>query len=178
MQQVAYTYMDVDRSGTPNSALNLNGSYTQVPPNVYFSSEFSITAWLYPNSVTPYSRLIDFGNGPNNNNIIFSISEGSTMQPYFHIYGYGQKTAGKALSLQIWSFICATFDGTTLIIYINGVNVGSTIISTQRTPSILSQNYIGKSNWAGDGYTSSLIDELRIYNRSLTLAEINQLMHL
>ena len=36
--------------------------------------------------------------------------------------------------------------------------------------------FIGKSNFASDGVSSSFLDDLRFYNKSLTSSEINHLM--
>jgi hypothetical protein len=37
-------------------------------------------------------------------------------------------------------------------------------------------NYIGKSNCDGNGFSFSYIDDLRFYNRSFDLNEVNHLM--
>jgi len=37
--------------------------------------------------------------------------------------------------------------------------------------------FIGKSNWDFHGFSSSYLDDLRFYNRSLTQIEIQQLMN-
>ena len=49
MSQGANTTFVSDRFGNENSALNLNGGWTQVPPGIYFNSpQITITAWVYP----------------------------------------------------------------------------------------------------------------------------------
>ena len=59
-----------DRFGNANSALALNNGSTQIPPGVYFdTSEFTVTVWVYPQQIDVWSRVIDFGNGPNADNI-------------------------------------------------------------------------------------------------------------
>ena len=37
--------------------------------------------------------------------------------------------------------------------------------------------FIGKGNWPTDGFSSSFVDDLRFYNKSLTQTEIQQLMN-
>ena len=180
MQQGINTYFTADRHGTPNSALNLNGGYTQVPPGVYFYSAFTITAWVYPNNVGSCARVLDFGNGESIDNVVMSLSLFSTMQIYFEIVDDSTSVfilqSSSILPLNEWSFLSLTFDGTMQIVYINGIQVGSNIISISKTPRILNMNFFGKSNYPWDGYSWSLIDELRIYNRSLPQTEINLLM--
>ena len=61
-----------DRFGNANSALALNGRWTQVPSGVYFDSpEFTISVWVYPQQVGSHARIIDFGNGQASDNILF-----------------------------------------------------------------------------------------------------------
>ena len=53
-----------DRFDNSNSALNLNGGYTQVPTDNYFDPpHFNISVWVYPLNLTGNVRVIDFGNG-------------------------------------------------------------------------------------------------------------------
>jgi hypothetical protein len=50
MTQGSLTSFTMDRFGNANSALALNGGWTQVPAGVYFDSiEFTISVWVYPN---------------------------------------------------------------------------------------------------------------------------------
>ena len=39
------------------------------------------------------------------------------------------------------------------------------------------KNFIGKSNWAADGFSDSLLDDLRFYNTSLNQTEIMDIMN-
>ena len=61
-----------DRFGTPNSAIYFNQGYLQAPPGNYFlSGNFTVTAWIYLKSIQSWSRIIDFGDGEKNDNVIF-----------------------------------------------------------------------------------------------------------
>jgi hypothetical protein len=59
-----------DRFCSANSAIYFNQGYLQAPSGVYFSGDFTVTAWIYLKSYKSSSRLIDFGNGVANNNIL------------------------------------------------------------------------------------------------------------
>ena len=75
MIQGSLTSFVTDRFGNANSALALNGGWTQVPSGVYFDTpEFTISVWIYPLQVSDWSRIIDFGNGQFSNTIIVAIS--------------------------------------------------------------------------------------------------------
>ncbi|MFP6886290.1 MAG: LamG-like jellyroll fold domain-containing protein, partial [Opitutales bacterium] len=48
------------------------------------------------------------------------------------------------------------------------------------TPNVLTRTkqYVGKSNSSQDGYFDGLIDDVRIYNRALSAAEVQALYQL
>lgn len=69
-----------------------------------------------------------------------------------------------------WMHVAATFDGSSSIIYINGVadysaGYGPTPIRSNNSPLVISARNTG-NKWEGD------LDELRIYNRALSAAEV------
>jgi len=168
-----------DRFGCPNSALALNGGWTQVPSGIYFDTlEFTITVWIYPQQVGLWSRVIDFGNGPAANNIVIC---NYLSTPRFQFYASSviliEAISAKSLQTNKWQFLAVTLNSNSSRIYIDGqltinLNKQSTLQISNRTNC-----YIGKSNWAGDGYSYSYLDDLRFYNKSLTQEEIVELMN-
>jgi hypothetical protein len=63
MTQGNATNFTLDRHGKENSALALNGGWTQVPPGIYFDNpELTISVWVYPQQVGLNSKVIDFSN--------------------------------------------------------------------------------------------------------------------
>ena len=80
-----------------------------------------------------------------------------------------------AIPLNTWTHLAATYDGTTLRLFVNGVQVGSSPL----TGSLLQSSGVlrigGNSVWGE--YFSGLIDEVRIYNRALSQAEIQSDMN-
>ena len=182
MTQGSKTLFATDRCGTPDSALNLNGGFTHVPAGIYFKSEFSITAWVYPSNVGSWARLIDFGGLLSKNyNIMFSLSSDGLDMPSLQISDKSswkfQAQSSQALTLNTWSFLVATFSGTNADVYINGVHSG-TATGQYFMPDSTTRYFclIGKSLDLSDGYSSSYVDDLRFYNISLTTIQINELM--
>ena len=175
MTQRNLTYFTLDRFGNENSALALNGGWTQVPSGVYFNTpEFTISVWVYPRQVGSYSRIIDFGNGNSSDNILLALSESNSLMPILQIYS-GPNILISAISrqnltLNNWQLVTATFDGTNSRIYLNG---NLTVESDQEFNLTYIERpncYIGKSN------LNSILDDLRFYNKSLTQKEIEDLM--
>ncbi len=184
MTQGNLTSFASDRFGNTNSALALNGGWTQVPGGVYFdSSEFTISLWIYPKSIGSYARVIDFGNGPSDNIIGVTLSDAATLKPYAKIYigtiGIFKSLSNQSLTLNTWQFLTATFNGTTASIYLNGTLKASDTRNQSYVLSYLIRTkcYIGRSNFAGDGYSSSYVDDLRFYSKSLTQTEIIEVMY-
>ena len=180
MVQGANTAFTADRFGNPNSALNLNGGYTQVPAGFYFGTpEFTISSWVYPRTVGNMARLIDFGNGAGFDNIVFTFSDQSAAKPYFQLFRGVSSVAvidsNSLLANQAWQLLVATFDASQIHVYINGTLSGSCPVSNTLPPVLRTFNYIGKSNWPSDGFSYSDIDDLRFYNISLSQTQINEL---
>lgn len=79
-----------------------------------------------------------------------------------------------SVPLNQWSHAVARYDGSTMKLYLNGVEVGS----TAKTGSLSTNANIGVNigrNPDGYGEWDGRIDDTRIYNKALTPAEIQQL---
>ena len=82
MINVNLTYTTFDRFGNANSALALNGGYNLIPSGIYLNTqEFSIWAWVFPQNLTKWSRIIELGNGKALDIIIFALSYDNTTRP-------------------------------------------------------------------------------------------------
>jgi hypothetical protein len=181
MTQGSLSSFTTDRFGNVKSALALNGGWTQVQAGVYFDSiEFTISVWVYPMNVGSWARIIDFGNGQSADNIVLSLSYSNSLKPDFVILSGSnlifQTISTKPITLNQWQFLTSTINGTNARIYLNGTLVAN--IQNYNLPIHVSRSkcYIGKSNWP-DGYSSSHLDDLRFYYKSLTQEEIIELMN-
>ena len=75
-----------------------------------------------------------------------------------------------AVPLNTWTHLAATYDGTTLRLFVNGTQVGSRAVSGALLTSSGVLRIGGNSLWGE--YFAGRIDEVRIYNRALTQSEI------
>jgi hypothetical protein len=164
-----------DRFNSPNSAIYLNQGYLQVPEGVYFSGDFTVTAWIYLKSYKNNSRFFDFGNSESSNNIGLAMS-GLTSQ----IYGFIMKDSSvlqiqtsSIINLNEWYFISFVLSSTTGYIYVNGSQV---VNGTLYVPNNLQRtsNFIGKSNRAVDSNicADAIYDEFKIYQGALSSTDI------
>ena len=80
-------------------------------------------------------------------------------------------TAAVAIPLNTWVHLTATYDGTTAALYIDGVVQGTGMLNGGYTPTAVSMA-IGAASWFTGGFTAGLIDEVKLYNRALSVSEI------
>jgi hypothetical protein len=168
-ENYSFTY---DRFCSPNSAIYFNQGYLQVPSGVYFSGDFTFTAWIYLKSYQYYSRIFNFGNGLGSDNMYLSMI-GTASRLEGCIYKGSLYKLIRTLSiinLNQWYFISFVLSGTTGYIYVNGNQV---INGTLQVPNniIRATNYIGKSYSALDKNTDAIYDEFKIYKVALSSDE-------
>ena len=75
------------------------------------------------------------------------------------------------LSTTAWSHMAYTFDGTVSKLYINGVLVSSATMPFTLPNTTQPLRIGGNGIWSGE-FFDGLIDEVRVYNRSLSAAEV------
>ena len=163
-----------DRFSTSNSAIYFNRGYLQVPTGVYFSGDFTVTAWIYLKSYQYYSRIIDFGNGQENENVLLGLA-GRTSQIIGFSYNSSSKTyieASSIINLNQWYFISFVLSGTTGYIYVNGSQVATKTLLLVPNNITRTSNYIGKSNWASDSNADAIYDEIKIFKGALSSNDI------
>jgi hypothetical protein len=185
MTQGNFTNFTLDRFCKENSALALNGGWTQVPHGIYFDSqEFTISLWVYPLDLVAWCRVIDFGNGERNDNIFLTLETDNNLhQPNFQVFDQRKSQqainikSNDSLTLKKWQFIAVTYDGFLANVYIDGELKMSSYFNFSMKKLNRTKCYIGKSNWDTDGYSSSNLDDLRFFNVSLSKADIQNLMN-
>ena len=170
----SFTY---DRFSNPNSAIYFKKGYLQVPPGSYFSGDFTVTAWINLRSYQHYSRIIDFGNGENNDNVILGFN-GLTYNLRGEIrsaQSQSQKiliASSVSIQLNQWYHVAFVLSGTNGIIYVNGSLAANGVLNVPNDVK-RSSNYIGKSNWNNnDRNADAVYDDLKIYNEALSAESI------
>ena len=82
-------------------------------------------------------------------------------------------SGGSLLATNTWTHVAATWDGAVMRVYLNGVQVasGAAIGSLVNSSGHLS---IGGHQFLSAEYFTGILDEIRIYNRALSVTEIQQ----
>ncbi|WP_260442122.1 LamG-like jellyroll fold domain-containing protein [Microcystis aeruginosa] len=142
--------------------------------NHNFSEGITVEAWVCYDSFRPYSRIIDFGNGASNDNILL-CNEASSHTLLFGIHKQSTEQSVKAtavLETGKWMHLAATIDASgNATLYKNGEQMSTGKVHLPRSLT-RKNNYIGRSNWTNDQYFDGQIADVRIWNKARTQAEI------
>ena len=166
-------------AGKFGNALSFNGTNAWVTVNS--SSSLNLTtgmtaeAWVNPTALGNAWRTVLLKE--QTGNLVYDLyanGSGGTKVPSTEVYVGGAKIVSAAASLATgtWTHLAATFDGSTLRLYVNGTQVSQLAVSGSIATSNGALRIGGNSIWGE--YFSGLIDEVRIYNRALTAGEIGQ----
>jgi len=174
--------------GYADAAVDFDGvnQYATAPNSVSLdiTNTISISAWVNLQSTSDYQQII-----------AKVKAEGSFTSPYFswHLYTHHVDANNFSPSIQItdiadnrfnlnadtsvpygqWALITGVYDGAYLRIYINGIQIDSVPVNGTMV-SYAQPVYVG-AHGLPDEYASGLIDELKIWDRALTDAEVLEL---
>jgi len=161
--------------GRFGAALNFNGTSNLVLiPNsasLNVSAAMTLEGWIFPTAVqsgwrTILQREVD----------AYSLNASNDAGPLFpagggRFNGTGTWISGTSASpVNAWTHVALTYDGATLKLYVNGVQA----VSQARTGAVETNGNplrIGGNVPFGE-FFQGLIDEVRVYNRALSQAEI------
>ncbi len=138
------------------------------------ASAISVSLWVNNQGTCSTDRHI-FGHGVSGQNTRFYIRcRSTTGQWNYRIGGAAEVNAATAGTVQPhrWYHLVLLTEGTNAAMYVNGVHQGTTTISSYTLPGNL---YVGTINGATAEGGNAVIDEVAIYNRSLTATEVKQI---
>lgn len=170
-------------TGKGGNAVDLSGSsqYISLPAApVNTLNNFTIAAWVNLDAVSQYARIFDFGSGTNSYMFLTPRSADNTVRFAITTSGLSgeQRINGTApLPTGAWTHIAVTLSGSTGILYVNGVAVGSNPNMTLSPQSLgaTTQNWIGRSQFSADPYLDGRVDDFRIYSGAFSAADIQAL---
>ncbi|WP_026009999.1 LamG-like jellyroll fold domain-containing protein, partial [Algibacter luteus] len=145
-----------------------------------FGTEVTMEAWIYPEKNT-YSRILTnySGGGSNPGEFVFDTYDPSEPNGrglrlvFLNNAASASVSSPNVLSLNSWNHVAGTFDNGTIRIYVNGIEVNSSMATfTSITPSNLDL-IIGEDRITGvPEFFKGKMDEMRIWNRALSATEI------
>lgn len=178
--------LTTDRNGIANSAYSFDGTddYIQAPNDVWFSGDFTVSAWLNVSTYKDFGKFFDFSNGAPGDNIMYSPTPTAFIGDAFIIRKnsctstpYEESAYSSPFPLNSWVYVTLVLRGTVGEVWRNGVNttVHSSTILGPVCSSMRTKNYFGKSPWSHDEFFHGKMDDIRIYNRALNALEIDTL---
>ena len=135
------------------------------------TTAMTLEAWVNPATIANWRTILMKEAKPG---LAYSLyaSDGSKPGTFVRVGGADAgRVAPASLALNTWTHVAATYDGTALRVYINGTLVSSGNVAGG--PMLTSTGVLrigGNSIWGE--YFSGLIDEVRVYGRVLSAAEI------
>ena len=146
-------------------ALQFDGSqnYVSVPySSSFYSSPFTVEAWINPTSMSDYKFIINTRNATSGGGG-YHLARWSDGKIWFYSDGIGGWYQGSTVVPDgSWSHVAVTYNGTTLKIWVNGVedfSVDATgSISDSGNPLYIGTDISNSHNFEG------IIDEVRISN--------------
>ena len=161
-------------AGKFGSALSFNGSSSRVrvpdAPSLDLTSAVTLEAWVYPAAAQSDWRAVVQKEA---DSYLLSASSFGTLRPATGVTVGGSVPNAfgpNALPVGVWSHLAMTYDGATLRLYVNGVQVASTPVTGAIT-STGNPLWIGGNSPYGE-YFNGRIDEVRVYRAALSQAEI------
>lgn len=163
-------------SGRYGGAVSFNGSNAWVTvadaDSLDLTSGMTLEAWVRPAATmgkTWRTVILKEQTGQ----LVYALyANNENRKPSGHLYSGGDIFANGAsqVAANAWTHLAATYDGATLRLYVNGSQVKSRSFSGAMPNSAGPLRIGGNSVWGE--YFNGLIDEVRIYNRALSAADI------
>jgi hypothetical protein len=162
-------------SGKFGGALSFNGTNSHVlindAPALDLSTGMTLMAWVNP-SVSSDWRTVILKEAPGNlAYALYSSTDTNRPGGYFLRSGTTLEVkGGTQLPLNTWSHIAVTWNGSTFALFINGNQVASISASGPINQTAAPLKIGGNAVWSE--WFQGVIDEVRIYNRALTVSEL------
>jgi hypothetical protein len=176
-----------DRFGNANNAYSFNHGYIEIPGQPFnFANNMTLSLWVKPGvTQEAYAVLLSKSHYWTGQRNWVLQQDNTATNTYFFNFPQTGGIAKLTILANVWSHLVITKRNKVVSIYLNGAFVTSATASTSK----LESNYnlplmIGASNSAytipaGNivQYYSGVIDDVLIYNRTLTVNEVRQLYY-
>jgi hypothetical protein len=178
-------------TGITGQAFSFDGSSGSVvvpdSPSLDFTKQFTLSAWINPSA-----NMQD----PAQGGIVSKVGMNTGQSGYqFYVTGNNTKlglqfnspgqqwpgnqlvvTLNTAIPLNQWTYVDGTYDQSNLNIYVNGTLAGSQAIGPT-TIATTAANFRISGDDNSNVHFAGLIDDVSVYNRALTPAEIQTIMN-
>lgn len=169
--------------GKIGQALSFDGaaSYVDIPMAVSYSA-ITVSAWMQPSNVSAGDnpRIVSNDHTDSDNKGFQLMYNNGGATGFFDIgngSAEGRATWSQQLANNTWYLYTGVYDGSHVYAYINDVQVASATLTGSIAASGIDVNIGRDGQYAGD-YFLGKVDDVRIYSRALSAAEVKTLYNL
>ena len=176
---LSWTTNNTTYNSDPIKYFSYNGSSSWLQSSTsaaYDSQTITMECWFYPTTLTQDGFL--FEKGQVNTQYSMFLAFGNTF--YFRTIGGTINnqdltfTTSTYIVANVWNHVVCTYNGSTKIVYVNGIQAASVAASGTLQTGQTNQ-YIGKYGAAGNSFPfNGRIAESRVYNIALSAAQVLQ----
>jgi prepilin-type N-terminal cleavage/methylation domain-containing protein len=116
-----------------------------------------------------------FSYGANTTRQLWSIAPSNSSDKLYLATAWNDFTGTHTTGSNVWSYVCITYTGTQIKLYVNGGSNVDTFSTTALSTSNSSTAYIGQARNSTYNAFYGLIDEVAVWDRVLSAAEISSL---
>jgi PKD repeat protein len=167
--------LTTDKMGNPNSAYNFDGVNDYIKVNDHDSLDLTdnmtISAWIKIDNFSFLAGIVSKYHTYQSNGFTFRLGYSS---PYKGLNCNGRRTSETLLQANTWYHIVSVVENNVVNIYVDGqvVSTAYSVVPAQSNSNFMS---IGMDYSSSARYFDGIIDEVRLYNRPLSLSEIQTL---
>ena len=156
-----------------------NSSFVTIPSSlnsVFNTNNVTLEGWFkFDVNTSGFPMLIGeayVGDGK----VTFCMhKQGNNINAGFYLNGWTVVTSASTIQYNTWMHIAATYDQTSIKIYING-NLDATLNANASLPTGSESWYIGK-RWDSNEFFRGVMDEIRVWNVARSQAQIQTSMN-
>ncbi len=158
-----------DQASVPHNQITVPHNENQ---NV--GNQLTIEGWIKPTTNNNSNSLLQKRTDSNVGGYILEVVNSQTIGFYIFVGGtFHALIPANSITAGVWQHVAATYDGAFMRIYVNGIEIANQAqtgaIDSVTAPIIIGRNTVVNSSYQGG------IDELGLYNRALTAAEIQSI---
>jgi hypothetical protein len=165
-------------AGHSGSALSFNGTNAWVTvadaPSLDLRGAMTVEAWVKPTRVGAWATAVIKEAAPDELSYgLYASSDSGQASAHVQVDPTTPDTyvrGAPSLPANVWTHIAATYDGATVRVYVNGALQGSTPMSGPIQTSGGALRIGGNAVWSE--WFAGLIDDVRVYSRALSDAEV------
>lgn len=173
-----------DRWGNLNMAYQFNGisDFIDLPDDIWVDGDFSVAGWVLADApgAGSWSRMFEFGNGVDQQNVFFTPSMGGSNQPALGLHDCSTTARDYAVAPAVvapgaWHHYAVVLQGNIVTVYLDN-SVWYTFTTSYPPCGVTrTENYFGKSNFSWDAFFRGKLDDIFIFNCAITPTDVNTL---